>query len=176
MGYHFCFLEIVNRCSLEGDVSTEINQFGNIINCCIIRNREIFSHGTYRFSRWSFQRNMRDSLIRPFLCSDQIDQNNLGRVIEPKQASYKDALIECSKRASKIASVSEMEKYWKYTHKNQVVDDSQACSYHFCSYFWTSNKPINNSLRDPRRLLICAKKFERRTDGRQTGNLGPNES
>ena len=99
---------------------------------------------------------MWDSLIRSFLCSDQIDHNQPERVIEPKQASYIDALIECSKRASKIASVSEIEKYWKDTHKSQVIHNSQACSNHFCSYFWTSNKPINNSLRDPRtRQLMC---------------------
>ena len=35
------FLEIVNRCSSEGDVSTETDEFGNILNCCTIRNREI---------------------------------------------------------------------------------------------------------------------------------------
>ena len=92
---------------------------------------------------------MRYSLIRPFLCSDQIDHNNPERLIEPKQASYIDALIEC--RDSKIASISEIGKYWRYTQKNQVIDDSRA----FNDYFWTSNKPINNSLRDPRiRQLI----------------------
>ena len=91
--------------------------------------------------------NMRYSLIRSFVCSDQIDKNHPERIIKPKQASYKDALIECSKRASKIASISEIENYSKNTHKNQVIDD---CKNHFCSYFWTSNKLINNSLRDPR--------------------------
>ena len=35
------FLEIVNRCSSEGDVSTETDEFGYIIRCCTIRNREI---------------------------------------------------------------------------------------------------------------------------------------
>ena len=35
------YLEIVNRCSSEGDVSTETDEFGNIIKCCTIRNREI---------------------------------------------------------------------------------------------------------------------------------------
>ena len=81
---------------------------------------------------------------RPFLCSDQIDSNHPERVIEPKQGSYIDALTECANRASKIASISEIEK-WKYAHKNQVNDDSRACVKHFCDYFWTSNKPINNS-------------------------------
>ena len=110
---------------------------------------------------------MRDSLIRPFLCSDQIDDNQPERVIEPKPASYKDALIECTSRASKIASISEIEKYWKDIHKNQVIDDSQACSNHFCSYFWTSNKPINNSLRDPRTTqLICEKTLKHRPEPR----------
>ena len=103
---------------------------------------------------------MRDSLKRPFLCSNQIDHNQTERVIEPKQASYIDALIECTKRASKIASVSEIEKYWQHTHKNQVIDE--ACSHHFCSYFWTSNKPINNSLGDPRATqLLCEKTLKR---------------
>ena len=99
---------------------------------------------------------MRYSLIRPFLCSDQIDHNYPERIIKPKNASYIDALIECTNRASKIASISEIEKYSKNTLKNQVIDN---CKNHVCSYFWTSNKLINNSLRDPRTRKINVQKL-----------------
>ena len=128
--------------------------------------------------RWTKVKNPVKYPIRSFLCSDQIDHKNPERLIEPKQASYIDALIDCTNRASKIASISEIEKYWKYAHKNQVIDDSRACN----DYFWTSNKPINNSLRDPRTYRDRAertwtiKKIGRRTACHQKKNLGPSES
>ena len=113
------FLEIVNRCSSEGDVSTETDEFGNTLKCCTIRNREILLTLEFlgKYHIW----NMRYSLIRPFLCSNQIDNNHLERIIKPKNASYIDALIECTNRASKIASISEIEKYSKILTKIRLL-------------------------------------------------------
>ena len=68
----------------------------------------------------------------------------MNLVIDSKQDSYIGALIECASRQSKIATISEMEKYWKYAEKLHF-DFGSGCQTHSCKYFWTSDKPINSS-------------------------------
>ena len=54
-------------------------------------------------------------------------------MLKPKDASYIDALTDCAKTNSKIASISEMRNYWKFYDPDCRKN------------FWTSDKPINNS-------------------------------
>ena len=68
----------------------------------------------------------------------------MNLVIDSKQDSYIGALTDCASRQSKIATISEMEKYWKYAEKHHFNFGS-ACQNHACEYFWTSDKPINSS-------------------------------
>ena len=66
----------------------------------------------------------------------------MSEPVNPKESSYIDAIINCTNSNSKIAGISEMEKYWNYIEENKLdLDSDKKC--HFG--FWTSNKPRNNT-------------------------------
>ena len=75
---------------------------------------------------------------RTYFCSDEINKEN-PELILPKLASYIDATTDCAKRTSKIASISEMRKYWNYIDIHFPHD--QICR----NNFWTSNKVMNKT-------------------------------
>ena len=73
----------------------------------------------------------------------------LNQSAEPKYGSYIEALTNCSNQNSKIASVTEVKKFWKFADSNEVdMNNSysqrihkQACR----NSFWTSTKLLNNT-------------------------------
>ena len=73
----------------------------------------------------------------------------LNQSAEPKYGSYIEALTNCSNQNSKIASVSEFEKFWKSADSDEVgMNNSYSQRIHkeACrNSFWTSTKLLNNT-------------------------------
>ena len=94
------------------------------------------------FKNFGFSKKKYYSHYRPYFCTDQIDTYPFYEPRKPNHGSFIDALTVCAERNSKIASIYEIEKYWKYSDEHNIhLENDTDCR----NYFWTSNKPINNT-------------------------------